>query len=177
MSSDALSQDRYLSLYLDEADLPELSLAQDSRLYQPDAGDDSFGRNNGLFTGMCVWVGSNDTIVQRLVDIRFAFASTRDATAYHRERLRANAESLPPVPGAPAVGSACAVFGGVKPSPLSPDLLLTAYLYVFRVGRVLVKLFAMQSTSFPPNTLSPEDLAAIARRIEARIGNHDPGIA
>jgi hypothetical protein len=166
----SLHQDPYLATYLDQADLPEMHRVQDSRLSGPDKGDAPFAVHGGQFSGLQVWMGADDAVVWRLVDIRFAFPDPACAAAYHRERLRVNAEGHPGVRGAPFVGRGCTVFGGVQAIPVHPDLTMTSYFYLFRVSSVLVKLFAAQSAALAPGTLCPLRLTPLARRIEARIG-------
>ena len=165
-----ITRERYLATYLDQDDLPQLHQVQDSRLSRPDEGDTAFGVHGGLFRGLSVWMGADDAVVWRLVDIRFAFPDDVSAAAYHRERLRVNAEGNPGVRGAPFVGSGCTVFGGVLPTPLDLDFRMTMYFYVFRVRCIVVKLFAAQSAAREPGTLTAEHLTPIARRIEARVG-------
>jgi hypothetical protein len=167
----AITQDQYLATFLGQGDLPHLHQVQDSRLHRPDPGDTAFGAHGGLFTGLSAWMGADDAIVWRLVDIRFAFGDDASAVAYHRERLRENAEGNHGVRGAPFVGSGCAVFGGVQPAPMVPDLYMTTYFYLFRVRCLVVKLFVAQSAALKPGTLTAPHLTPIARAIEARAGS------
>ena len=109
-------------------DLPQLHPVQDSRLSGPDQGDKGFGARGGLFTRLSEWIGAGDAVVWRLVDMRFAFPDDASAVAYHRERLRVNAEGCAGSAGAPVIGSGCTVLGGVQPAPGVPDLYMTMYL-------------------------------------------------
>jgi hypothetical protein len=167
----AVTQGQYLATYLDQGDLPHLHQVQDSRLHQPDPGDTAFGAHGGLFSGLSAWMGADDAVMWRLVDIRFAFGDDASAVGYHRERLRENAEDNHAVRGAPFVGSGCAVFGGVQPVPMVPDFSMTTYFYLFRVRCIVVKLFVAQSATLKPGMLTALHLTPIARAIEARTGS------
>jgi hypothetical protein len=65
------------------------------------------------------------------------------------------------------VGNECSVFGGTAPVVGTP-VMMTMYFYVFRVGATVVKLFAAQGVDGPPESLTPDVLAGIARRIVRR---------
>ncbi|WP_250009812.1 hypothetical protein [Actinoplanes sp. M2I2] len=156
------SPEAYLSTFLTASDLHGLRVVQDSRLGADvtDSADD-FARHRGIHAGMRVWTG-DDTVIERLVDIRWLFEDPQGAAAFHREQIRINSEGVPLVSGAPAVGKACMVFGGALPTPIMPDMTMTAYHYVFLAGPVLVKLFAAQSFDLPPSTLTPSALVPLA---------------
>jgi hypothetical protein len=160
----------YLATYLAQSDLDgDLCRVQDSRVSEPDHGDEAFERRRGLFCGLAAWEAGPDATVGRLVDIRFVFASEEEAIAYHRERLAYNSEGQPLVDHAPAVGEDCSVFGGTnRPAMRGLPISMTAFHYVFRVGRVVAKVFVAQR----PGAAAPLTLghvAALARRAEARI--------
>lgn len=157
---------RFLGLFLDQADLPGMQVVQDSRGHLPDEDDDAFARYGGTNVGMRIWMAGGDAPVWRLVDARWHFPGEANAVAYHRERLWQNAERRPGVPDATPVGQGCAVFGGVAPNPIVPDVLFTSYFYIFRVRSVVVKIFAAQSIDLPPGTLTADDLVRPARRAE-----------
>jgi hypothetical protein len=101
-----------------------------------------------------------------VVDIRFVFPDAALAALYHQERLLANSEGTPPVEHAEPVGEECHVFGGTR--PLGPGLSMTAYTYIFRVGRVVVKLFAAQGFA-ARKPLTPDAVRQIAERIVTRL--------
>ncbi|MEU6098614.1 hypothetical protein [Streptomyces sp. NPDC047079] len=163
------AQPLFLSTFLRAADLTGLRVVQDSRLGEGlTEQTDDFARHGGVRFGMQVWMG-DDTVIWRLVDIRWLFKDPRGAAAFHREQVRVNSEGAPPVVGAPIVGKACMVFGGASPTPFAPDMIMTAYNYVFLVGPVLVKLFAAQSFDLPPSILTPEHLAPLAARAQVLI--------
>jgi len=168
------TQTLFLSTFLGAADLTGLHVVQDSRLGEGLAKPiDEFARHGGVRSGMQVWMG-DDTVIWRLVDIRWLFEDPRGAAAFHRTQVRANSEGAPPVPGAPIVGKACMVFGGANPTPLMPNMIMTAFHYVFLAGAVLVKLFAAQSFNLPPSTLTPEHLAPLAARAQVLIESAFP---
>ncbi|HEX3251655.1 MAG TPA: hypothetical protein VHS05_19625 [Pyrinomonadaceae bacterium] len=160
----------YLSTYLDQKDMgPSMPWVQDSRIHRPDQGDDAFARLHGSHTGLSCWQTNVRATIFRVVDIRFLFNNAQDAAAYHKERLQANSEGHPPVPGAPQVGEECHVFGGTNSlEHRGMKITLTGFYYVFRVGRMVVKLFAMQGVE-ATRPLTPEDLVPLAKRIVERI--------
>lgn len=163
--------DRAAAGYLEQDDLPGMSLVQDSADAGPDPGDYAFAACDGLGSGLRAWMAPETGPVWRLVDIRFVFPDAARASAYHAERLLANSELNPPVPDAPPVGEECRVFGGTRPVPMA-GIEMTTWFYVFRVGRVVVKLFVAQG----PDSVQPLQVGhveAIARRIVARLG--EPG--
>jgi hypothetical protein len=161
---------RYLAMYLDQDDLgPALNCVQDSRLYGPDPGDNSFERLHGRHAGLVVWLGEPDQPVWRVVDIRFLFDSAAEAAAYHQERLTYNSEGADEVTDTPFVGEECHVFGGAK-SMLIDDwtVTMTAYCYIFRVGNTVVKLFVAQGHD-AQEPLTPAHVHPIAQKILLRI--------
>lgn len=165
------SLEAYLATYLDQTDVgPTLRHVQDSRIQPADPDDDIFARLGGRRTGLSVWLANFDQPVWRMVDIRFLFADANQAAEYHHERLTANSEGHPAVAQFSAVGQECHVFGGTDTvsAPGGANMPLTCYFYVFRVGRVVVKLFVAQG----PQTgkqLTPDHLVPFARRIVEKI--------
>jgi hypothetical protein len=165
----AITQEQYLSLFLDQSDLPQMRKVQDNRLAMPRPDDNEWASNNGLGLGRVIWQGADDALIWQFMDLRFAFPDAARAVAYHRARLAANAEGARPVSGAAAVGSFCAVFGGLRPSPFDPTATMTHYYYLFVVDCILVKLFAAQSPQLASGTLTAQDLTPLARRVEAHV--------
>jgi hypothetical protein len=165
----ALTQEQYLSLFLDQSDLPHMRNVQDTRVMMPNPNDGEWSRNNGLAGGRSIWLGPEDATIWQFMDIRFAFPDAARAAAYHRARLGFNAEGSRPVLGAPAVGSFCAVFGGLRQNPIEPAATMTNYYYLFVVDCVVVKLFVAQSPKLVPGTLTAQDLTPLAQRVEARV--------
>lgn len=155
------------SLFLEGDDLPGMHLVQDSSDSAPAADDYAYAACDGIGTGLRVWLAPATQPVWRLVDIRFAFPDAARAAAYHAERLVANAEGQPPVLDAPLIGEDCRVFGGdVKMSALGLDM--RAFYYVFRVGSVVVKLFAAQGP-VASERLEARHLYTITERALARL--------
>jgi len=164
-----MTEDRYLNLFLEASDFnPRMRPVQDSRLQGPDPRDVWFAKHQGILTGFAVWMGSPSATIWRVVDIRTAFPTAWQASSWHSEALGYNSESTPPVAGAPAVGQECRVFGGLGPDVLGVGVRINAFFYLFRVGRIAVKLFAAQGmeASAP---LTPAHVADMASRVVARI--------
>lgn len=155
-----------LALYLGPGDLPStLQMVQDERDRGPDPDDDQFNALGGLHSGFCIWLAEHDQSLWRVVDIRFVFPDDAAAALYHRKRLAQNSESMPPVPDAPLVGQECQVFGGKIRGDLGGQQFeITNYIYVYRVGRVVVKLFAAQGMQ-ASQPLLPAGIVPTAERI------------
>jgi hypothetical protein len=67
------------------------------------------------------------------------------------------------------VGEECSVFGGTRSLQAGGlDITLTSYFYVFRIGRVVAKLFVAQGPG-AEGSLTPETVASLAERIVERI--------
>ena len=140
---------------------------QDSRQWWPDPDDGEFARNQGIVTGFAVWQGATDQPIWRSVDIRFVFPTCWQASSYNASRLLANSEGWPPVEAVPEVGDECFVFGGTG-DRLELGVAMTNFYYVFRIGRVVVKLYMMQGLeSVEP--LTPQITAGVAQRVASRI--------
>jgi hypothetical protein len=165
----AITQEQYLSLFLDQSDLPQMRNVRDNRMATPNSNDSEWARNNGLAMGRSIWQAVDDATIWQFMDLRFAFPDATRAVAYHRARLAVNSEGARPVSGAATVGSFCTVFGGIRPSPFDPAAPVTHYYYLFVVDCILVKLFAAQSPHLSPGTLTAQDLTPLAHRVEARV--------
>lgn len=141
-----MNQETYLNLFLDVNDLPGMERVQDSRLRGTDPHDGAFLQCRGLYSGMAVWMAQESAPVWRLVDIRWVFPTDMDAAAYHQATLNVNGEGEALVQGAPVVGQECYVFGGAKVDYALYQITgmttsITQFYYVFRAGRVVVKLY------------------------------------
>ena len=161
----------YLSTFLDQADVvPSLRWVQDSRIAEPDEGDEAFARLHGSRTGLSVWLSDFEHTIWRMVDIRFLFDDPGEAATYHQERLYANSEGKPPISEFAPVGQECHVFGGTDTivAPGGLNISMTAYYYIFRAGRVVVKLFAAQGQE-ASEPLGLEHLRPLAERIFEKI--------
>ena len=155
----------FLRLFLESAELPAaLKLVQDSRMRGPDPQDGWFGTCLGQFSGMNAWEDPTYRgAVQRLVDIRWVFPTAEQAANYHKHTLNTNCEGMPYLPQAPAVGQECYAFGGQQ--ELSGLAKMTSFMYLFRVGCVVVKVYAAQGDQ--PLTIN--QLAALAQTVEHRL--------
>lgn len=157
----------YLSLFLEQDELPGMRMVQDSRDLGPDSSDDAFSSYGGVAAGMRIWMDEADRPVWRLVDVRWTFPDAERAAGYHEARLVANSEGATPVPGAPTVGAECHVFG--------MSVGVTAYYYLFRVGAVVVKLFVARGPQ-AARDLTPETVREIAGRVVRRVSASDLGL-
>jgi hypothetical protein len=160
----------YLDLFLDASDFGgAMRMVQDSRLQGPDPDDGAFPKYGGILTGFAAWMASPDAPVWRMVDIRTIFPTEWQASAWHAARLFDNAERQPEVKGAPLVGQECWVFGGRMQLPIAGlTITIANYFYLFRVVRVVVKLYVAQGSD-SQTTLIPEMVASIGQRIVRRM--------
>jgi hypothetical protein len=166
----AISDEAYASLFLDETDFgTSFRQIQNTRRMGPDPDDWQFARFQGIACGMAIWQAEDDKPIWRVNDIRLVFPTCWQASAYHAARLLPNSEGAALVNGAPEVGSECCVFGGTG-DRLGLGVQITNFYYVFRVGRVVVKLYIMQSIN-SPEPLTPEIAATLARRVGTRAAN------
>lgn len=166
----AISDEAYASLFLHDADFgASVRQIQNTRRMGPDPDDWQFARCQGIGCGFAIWQTEDGKPIWRVVDIRFVFPTRWQASGYHAARLLPNSEGWPPVNGAPEVGSECCVFGGTA-DRLGLGVKMTNFYYVFRVGRVVVKLYIMQSVT-SPEPLTPEIAATLARRVGTRAAN------
>jgi hypothetical protein len=141
-----MEQETYLTLFLDENDLPEMRRTQDSRLRGADPQDSAFLQYQGQYSGMAAWMADEQAAIGRLVDIRWVFPTDMDAAAYHQATLNVNCEGEPLVQNAPPVGLETYVFGGTTSDYSLFQITGTAtsstkFFYIFRAGRVVIKLY------------------------------------
>ncbi|MBI4701852.1 MAG: hypothetical protein HY744_11990 [Deltaproteobacteria bacterium] len=161
----AMSGDEYRRTFLQPADLPGMSMTQDSRA-QSDPSDQAFRQHGGEHDGFAVWMGDMAAPVWRLVDVRIAFPSEDEATGYMDDAMDKLSEGRHPIPSAPDVGSDCQVFGGVEQTM---GIELVNYFYLFRVRNVVAKVYAAQGPGVQGKVLSPQVLEPYARKAAARI--------
>ena len=167
-SKSPLDDRRYAALFLQDGDLPGLRLIQDSR--HPRGGTDAeFAKQGGERAGFAVWMGADDRPLWRVVDVRWVFPTAEAAATYHQATLRKNAENLAPVRDVPTVGEEGRVFGGVNNLSAALGIQLVDYAYIFRVGRVVVKLYAAQGSKLTGVQLRPEHMKPVAEKIAGRI--------
>jgi hypothetical protein len=168
-----ITDEAYLALFLEQADVESgMERIQDTRHQGPDRDDGEFAYNQGIACGFAVWQGAADQPISRLVDIRFVFPTCWQASSYHAARLLANSEGWPRVEAAPEVGDECFVFGGTG-DRLGLGVAMTNFYYVFRIGRVVVKLYMMQGLE-SGEPLTPEIAARVGRRVASRIVRAHP---
>lgn len=71
-------------VYLDGADLPGMSLVQDSAESKLDPGDYAFAACDGISSGLRVWMAARSEQIWRLVDIRWVFPDANRAARVSR---------------------------------------------------------------------------------------------
>jgi hypothetical protein len=141
--------------------------SKDDRLKGDDDDDTSFVEHHGLLAGMNIWNATvrPDTI-DRLVDIHWLFPDTASAEAYINETWTRNAEGAPHLDLALRVGDNSQAFGG----PLTMGgMKMVWYYYIFRVGRVVSKVFVSQSVEYPSPVLTIGRAYTIANEVVSRI--------
>jgi hypothetical protein len=163
----------YLTLFLDDADLRGLRCVQASQFQGPAPDDEPFSRLRGLESGLVVWLAELNDPIWRLVDIRFVFETPSAAADYYRERFQHLAEGNRVVTDATSIGEECAVLAGTMTIP-EAKVEIRQCMYLFRIGCVVVKLYAAQ-TALADHSLSPADVLPLAKRIADKIHAAYPG--
>jgi hypothetical protein len=162
-----LEAETFRALFLGPEDLGGMRMTQDARTRGPDPGDRGFATQQGILSGLAVWSGPPDAALGRIVDVRWTFPSGKQARRYLRDNLARLSERQRPLPDAPLVGADGQVFGGSLPNPFS--LRVVHYIYLFRVGNVVIKLYAAQGHAARQAALTPERIVPVAQAIVQRI--------
>ncbi|MEO8872720.1 MAG: hypothetical protein ABI444_08610 [Candidatus Kapaibacterium sp.] len=155
----------YRKIFLSEEDLPWMKLGQTNLISKPDKEDVSFARFHGQLVGMRVWNGSNEDTVMRLNDIRWVFPDDSSAESYFLATLHDNSESAPLIRSQP-LGDDNRAYGG---SLSMGGMKMVNYYSLFRVARVVCKLFASQGYSVNSQILHLDRVQQIGQQIVARI--------
>jgi len=170
-----LNEEGYLKLFLNKDDFSSpMRMVQDTRLQKQDPNDNAFGKYSGVYSGFAVWMGRSDSLLWRIVDIRWVFPDEHKASAYHRERLNYNCEKSPVIPKARLIGSESTVCGGELNLA---GVNIVNYFYIFREKNVVVKLYAAQGSNVPGKNvkLKPSDLFPLAEKIDGKILGNSEG--
>jgi hypothetical protein len=160
---------RYDALFLQPADFTSrMQKANDYRRMGSPPADAAFAKHRGLHFGFASWQSPpGPGAFWQVVDIRWVFPTPAQAAAYHEATLRAHSEGAPRIDGAPPPRDAVDVhvFGGARTSKGIP---ISNYFYIFRVGRVVVKLFVAAAPD-PTRSLQPSWVVRLAEKAVARV--------
>lgn len=160
----SITDQTYAQLFLEARELPSgLQPTQDSRMRGADPNDEAFRRCYGLRSGLLAWQAPINSVIERVVDIRWVFPSEDMAMAYHQQTLQINSENMPYLQTAPSVGTECYVFGGKVDMGLAQ---ITSYIYLFRVKTVIVKFYIAQGEG---QNLSINNIATLAQNVFNRV--------
>lgn len=166
-----IDSETYLALYLDQVDLPRaMQLTHDQAFTGPDVDDLSFPKYQGIVSGLRLWSRHVDETISQLFDIRSVFPTCGQAAAYHIAALTRNSEGLPQISDAPVIGDEGRVFA------ITVDRAgvgMRCINCVFRVGRVVAKLFVSQAANVMPEGPRLPEVLEIAERIVSRIRSRD----
>ncbi len=155
----------YRKLFLSAEDIPKMKLGQNNLISRPDKEDVSFARFHGQLVGMMIWNGGSEDTVWRINDIRWVFPDDSSAESYFLATLHDNSEGAPLIRSQP-LGDDNRAYGG----PLSMGgMKMVNYYSLFRVGRVVCKLFATQGYSVNSQILHLDRVQQIGQQIVARI--------
>lgn len=142
------------SLYLDATDLPWM------RRHAEPTADDS-----GPLLGKAAWVSTDEEeLVGFLQELRWVFPDAASADAWMSQNLQDLSEGMTAA-SAPQIGDRSATFGPILPGGFEVEgKPLRAINYVFRVDRVVVKLFvnSLQADASKLTALAVSPLAAAA---------------
>lgn len=128
----------------------------------------AFAANKGLESGIKVYEGPLDTELNRIVDIRWTFPNEKLAKQFLQDCGKQLGEGADEATGwAKPRGSEGRVFGGANPALLRRKALIYHWYYIFREGRVVVKLYGSEgliSKKHPnPDDMLPFAEAAVKR--------------
>lgn len=140
----------WMSLFLDETELPHYRRAEDRRFEAPPS--------NTLAAGSVTWVGDERWPMWHLIDTRMLFATAEVADRYLRSVLASIGDGLPALPTA-ELADATIAFG-------HPG----AHSIVIRVGRMVGKLYVVEGPGARPSghVLDQSMLLPLAQRIVQR---------
>lgn len=162
----SITDQNYLQLFLETREVPAgLQLTQDSRMRGSDPNDEIFRRCFGLRSGLIAWQAPINSVIERIVDIRWVFPNEDMARAYHQQTLQSNSENMPYIQNAPQVGTECYVFGGRIDMGLAQ---ITSYIYLFRVKTVVIKFYVAQGEG---QNLPLSNIASLAQNAFVRVSN------
>lgn len=128
----------------------------------------AFAVNKGLESGIKVYEGVPDAALSRIVDIRWTFPNEKLAKQFLQDCGKQLGEGADEATAwAKPRGSEGRVFGGANPLMLRRKSLIYHWYYIFREGRVVVKLYGTEgliSKRHPhPDDMLPLAEAAIKR--------------
>ncbi|MFN8655610.1 MAG: hypothetical protein U0105_04675 [Candidatus Obscuribacterales bacterium] len=128
----------------------------------------AFTANKGVESGIKVYEGPLEAPLNRIVDIRWTFPTEKQAKQFLQDCGKQLGEGADDATGwAKPRGSEGKVFGGANPLMLRKKTLIYHWYYVFREGRVVVKLYGSEgllSKRHPgPDDMLPFAEAAIKR--------------
>lgn len=163
----AKGQENFEELFLTAKELPrKMRMEQDSRRSGPEP-DKAFIKYHGEHAGLVVWKGEHNDPIWRVVDIRWVFPSEAEAAAFYKATLKTNSENKPEIAIATTIEIPdFHVFGGTE--ILRGNLELTHYYYIFRVGRVVAKLYVAQGY-LSKEKLKMEKVQKLADKVCERI--------
>lgn len=129
---DEPAQISFFDLFLAANDVPQGMMQMQKPT--PQHNDD------GSVFGFSMWMnGSNTATMQSFFDLRWVFNSPEEATRFIEESAdKSLSEGYPKMPNAQKIGQDCRVYGGEGKAGI------TAIVYVYRVGPVVVKNFSGQ---------------------------------
>lgn len=167
-----ISEDNYKNLFLDDEDFEnQLAPGQKHLFGGSDPEEKMFAELEGIYSGLSVWNAQTDDGINRAVDIRWVFPTDWQARRFLFANLDYLSEGAEKLDNAPLVGEDCQAFlsdGDQYGLDLAVDLQM--YYYIFRVGRVNVKLFASVITPKEDQGWSLKSLFSRKKNVK----NEDP---
>lgn len=159
----------FAKTFLTAEDLPGMKLREDHRDAGAPPGDESFKKLGGVNYGLVVWIPEEEgkSKIDRMVEIHFVFPDADSAQKYLSENIKMLAESMPQIKNAPKVGDPTVVVGGLQTHPFLADHKFYSYIFLYRVDRTLIKLYAYQDGA--ERKLQPLGVFPIAKKIADRV--------
>jgi len=164
-ASSTVDSSEYRKIFLSAEDLSWMKLGQDQSFTKPDDDDKAFATFQGQLVGMKVWNAAGTDTVMRINDIRWVFPDDSSAERYFLATLRVNSEGAPLI-AYTRLGDDNRAYGG----PLNMGgFKMVNYYSLFRVGRVVCKLFVSQGYEIKGQSLQLDRVQQIGQRIVDRI--------
>lgn len=136
-------------LFLDEDELRGFVRSDDRRGASPDPCDRVLAAQGGSSAGSVEWLGNDEWPVQRVVDTRWVFPSSKAAKVYLESPVTlAAAGAQLPRASAPEIGEGAYAWG-VAPPGRGPAARPSQQILMLRVGRVVVKLHVTEGPRAP----------------------------
>jgi hypothetical protein len=135
-------------IFLNPSDLPKGFKMTESHLDGLSDSPAVFAACHGLQSGLKVFQTDDSAPLQRVVDINWTFPTANDAQKFIEAASEKLSEGAPLIQSAKTVGEDCKAYGGEnKMGALLGSGSFYDFYYIFRSGRVVVKLYGSEGAT------------------------------